>query len=449
MRPFFEGIPRGVDGEPTRVIVVGAGASGLTVAKILADHGVDNVVLEARDRPGGRIDTIRVGNAVVDQGAAWVDGVPKNPLHGLVLSAGSETVDMRYLTMSKLRMFDGNTGQWLPRSRLLLGTLLAAFYDRRRRKADEPSYGAWVNSTVGENPGALKEAARFVLRTYAELSDGADADEIGLDESDLVDEYGGIEHMPVGGYRNLVDKLAEGVDIRFEVKVESVTLDPKGVAVGTSHGEFRGSHAVITIPHAVLKAGTITFVPELPEEKLGAIRRIGVGNFEKVILSFDEAFWRKAGRDRHDFSYASPIEGELPIFVDASRPAGAPVLVAIAAGTQARQIASDPITAYETAMRVLGQAFGDVPKPRARHTTSWANDPFAMSSYSFHGVETRSGDPEVLAKPVGGRLLFAGEATQSAHTGYVGGAIESGVREARRLLGEEADLVIQGPPHTT
>ena len=440
MRSFFSGVPDGVAGDVDRVIVVGAGASGLAAARLLGQGGVDCVVLEARERPGGRIDTIRVGQSVVDQGAAWIDGVPDNPLYDLVRSAGIDTVDMRYLEGSAMRMFDGGSGRWVPRRHLWPGVLLAAFHERRRPGRPGLSVADWADSVVGAGDGPVTNVERFALQVLTSLPEGADPDRIGTNHSTLAEDYGGTEHMPVGGYRLLIDRMIEGVDIRYDTPVRSIVHGTDGVIVTTDTDQYIGSHVVVTVPLAVLKAGVITFDPALPPDKTAAISRMGVGVFEKVILNFETAFWRNPKRERHDFMYRSPTTGELPEFIDASKVAGSPTLVALTAGTDAVRIADDAEQGYESAMRILQEAFGTVPTPLAWHTTSWATDPHALGSYSFHAVETEPDDPEVLAEPVVGRLLFAGEATQSRHQGYVGGAIASGVREARRLLGTPADL---------
>ena len=442
MRSFWSGVPVGVAGEVERVVVVGAGASGLAVARVLGQGGVDCVVLEARGRPGGRIDTIRVGESVVDQGAAWIDGVPDNPLYDLVRTAGIDTVDMRYVEGSGLRMFDGAAGRWVPRRHLWAGVLLAAFHERRRSGRPGWSVADWADSVLGTRDGPVTDVERFALRILTSLPEGADPDRIGTNPSPLAEEYGGTEHMPVGGYRLLIDRMIDGVDVRYDTQVRSIVHGSDGVVVTTDADQHVGSHVVVTVPLAILKAGAITFDPELPGHKTAAMTRMGVGVFEKVILTFDTPFWRNARRARHDFMYRSATDGELPEFVDASTAAGSPTLVAITAGTDAVRIADNPEAGYESAMRILREAFGTAPTPQAWHTTSWATDPHALGSYSFHAVETDPDDPEVLAEPVGGRLLFAGEATQSGHQGYVGGAIASGVREARRLLGAPADLTL-------
>ena len=420
--------------------MVGAGAAGLATARILNQQGVEVVVLEARNRVGGRMHTARVGKATVDLGGAWIDGVPKNPLYDLVVSAGLETVDVRYVIPSRLRVFDGEKRRWVPRRHLYPGVLWAGLLLARRAKSPEQSYERWIESVIGSKTGPIRDVTRWFLRT-ATVSDGADVTEVGKYDPELFDEYGGVEHMIVGGYGKLVERLADGIDVRLGVTVESIAQDESGVTVMTTDGVFDGSHVVVTAPIGVLKTGTIEFVPPLPKEKRAAIGRIGSGFYEKVTLTFDQAFWRKADVDRHDVAYMSDREDAIPAFVDVSNASGTPTLVTVAGGTAARRIAGDPAAALESAMGILSEIFGVVPEPSAWHVTDWSSDPFSRGAYSFHAVETRAGDFEILAEP-DGRLLFAGEASQSKHTGYVGGALRSGVREARRLLGRPVDLTI-------
>jgi polyamine oxidase len=198
---------------------------------------------------------------------------------------------------------------------------------------------------------------------------------------------------------------------------------------------------IVTVPLGVLKAGVISFRPKLPPRKIQAINNIGVGVVEKVILSFDDPFWRLSKTQPRRVFYISDAQGEFPAFIDASDSAGRPVLVAFLTGEHVHLLETDAEAMVDRASQILKSIFGD--KYRAQtsvHVTNWGTDPFSLGIYSTPTVGVTAEHYEQLAQPVGKRVLFAGEATYREHAGFVERAMGSGIREARRLLGREVDL---------
>ena len=192
----------------------------------------------------------------------------------------------------------------------------------------------------------------------------------------------------------------------------------------------------MTAPLGVLKAGSIAFDPALPPAKAEAVARLGHGTFEKVVLVFAEWFWGDALGG--GLAVLSGFGGEraFPLFVDLSVFAGAPTLVCIYSGAFATkaQAAMAPGELIAGATKQLARGLGrPVPAPVATAATRWATDPYSLGSYSYVPVGAGAGDMDALAAPVGGRLLFAGEATVAAHRSTVHGAFLSGLREARRI----------------
>lgn len=163
-----------------------------------------------------------------------------------------------------------------------------------------------------------------------------------------------------------------------------------------------------------------------------------MGNLEKIVLVFDEAFW---GFSRELLVYLAQNEGENPVFFDLTEDAGAPTLVVLYGGGHARAMqAIDPSVAdpvlVETALAALEETLArTVPRPTHTYVTHWTRDPFAHGSYAFIPRGASPSDYETVAEPVGERLLFAGEHTFAPYRGTVPGAFLSGLREARRLGG--------------
>ena len=251
-------------------------------------------------------------------------------------------------------------------------------------------------------------------------------------------EYDGdyFGDVPDGGYRRLVEAMATGIDLRLGVDVTEVACSASGVRVlGTDGTSEEGSHVVITVPLGVLKRRAPSFSPALPHDRLAAIERLGFGRFEKVALRFDEPFWRAAGAP-HLIIFPRELE-DPAIWVLGQDAFGAgPVLVFLVFHSMTRHVLDvSPDETVRWALGMLAEAIGgSCPEPTAMAVTSWANDPYSGGAYTHIPPGGNPADADLLGEPIGGRLLFAGEHTQSARMAYADGAMTSGIREAKRLL---------------
>jgi polyamine oxidase len=202
---------------------------------------------------------------------------------------------------------------------------------------------------------------------------------------------------------------------------------------GTSE---EGSHVVVTVPLGVLKRDALRFTPALPPDRRAAIGRLGFGRYEKVALRFDEPFWRAAGLPHAMIFPRDP--GAPVVWVIGQDAFGAgPVLVFQIFHSAAGHILGlTAAGAARWALDLLAEAIGSSPPaPAAVAVTSWANDPYTGGAYTHIPPGATPADADLLGEPIGGRLLFAGEHTQSARLAYADGAMTSGIREAKRLLG--------------
>ena len=448
-RSLQAGAPSQTAPEDAPVVVVGAGAAGLAAARALHDAGRAVVVLEARDRIGGRIDTREIAGAPVDFGAMYVHGVVESPLAELLDAYGIDyrpegfDVGPLYDHAREARVEDA----LLPMMLATQGFEEAVDRIARRLPKDasmQDAIDAYLDD-VAEFSGDERRYASFALvQLLFEVTEAGPTDRTSLAawvESPYT-EYGGGNHVIPGGYVRLIDALARDLDIRLEDPVQRIEYDKDGVVVVSRSGETRGSHAIVTVPLGVLKAGRIEFDPPLPEAKRAAIERLEMATFEKIILRFDEPFWRERGGGS-TFFYIGARPGEFPGFVDWSVAAGAPTLVAMHGGRSALDTldrsTDDEIGAR--ALAALREIFGDdVPAPLATHVTRWRDDPWTLGSYTYLPVGASVDDMRALKKPVRRRLLFAGEATEPRLYATVHGALVSGLREAQRIAGEGAVL---------
>jgi monoamine oxidase len=429
-------------------IVIGAGMSGTTSARMLADAGQRVVVLEGRDRIGGRMHSDRSAGFSVDRGASWIHGIDGSPLWELVQALGIPTLEYTVGSFQAggrpIENFDGDgrrldaaeTAQWIAdvaAADAALAVEIAAsspgdtYLDVTERALDRSGFA----------PERIDEIREF-FRHRVEEQCGAwigDLDAHGLDE-DAID---GDEVIFPGGYDELPRRIGAGLDIRLDHTVTAVHRAADGVTVSTAQGDFAAERVIVTVPLGVLKAGHITFEPALPDEVAGPIERLGMGVFNKVFLQFPERFWNEE-------SYVLRALGEAGehwhSWYDVSAVSGIPTLLTFAAGPFGRrmqalpddEVVADVIAALR---RLYGDAVGE---PVAHWITHWGDDTFSVGSYSHLATGSSHHDHDALAGPVDGVLHFAGEATWGDEPATVGAAYYSGHRAAERILGRPVDL---------
>jgi monoamine oxidase len=252
-------------------------------------------------------------------------------------------------------------------------------------------------------------------------------------------EYGGdyLGDLPVGGYERVARALGAGLDIRLGAGVEQVTVRRDAVRVRTASGpDEEGSHVVVTVPLGVLQGGGIRFDPSLPAERTATIGRLGFGRYEKVAMRFEEPFWR-AGGIGHLLVFPAGSDGLAPFLAGLDAFDAGPVLVAHAGGRSADRVngLSDSEVVARLRELVSEALGGPVPEPVEVVRTSWVSDPFSRGSYAYVPLGASRRDLDAIGQPLEGRLLFAGEATSSARVAFADGALTTGIREAKRLLG--------------
>ncbi|WP_158531653.1 MULTISPECIES: NAD(P)/FAD-dependent oxidoreductase [unclassified Meiothermus] len=223
------------------------------------------------------------------------------------------------------------------------------------------------------------------------------------------------------------------LDIRLGVRVEVLEWGGFGVKAISADGRvYFADQAVVTLPLGVLKARQVRFIPELPAEKLEALALLGVADAVKLFYHFDHPIF-PPGINELYVPGANPDE-----WWSSSRGHGVKIeiLTSLATGPKARELLRMPQEqALQKGLETLRQALGQPHlTPSKAHLVHWRDDPLALGAYSKASVGA-SGARAILAKPVAGRLFFAGEHTASnAWAATVHGAYASGRRAAREIL---------------
>ncbi|KAL6868431.1 Sec1-like protein [Trichoderma novae-zelandiae] len=277
---------------------------------------------------------------------------------------------------------------------------------------------------------------------------------LGLWDIDAGNEWEGHHTMVVGGYQSVARGLLHcpsPLELKTKFAVQKITYHGEGfdgpASIESEDGTVVEADAVVcTIPLGVLKQGTIQFEPPLPTEKADAVRRLGFGILNKVVLLYDRVFWDS---DRHIFGVLrdapnrhstsqqdySTNRGRFFQWFNVTNTTGLPCLIALMAGDagfDTEHTSNDSLVAEAT--DILRSVFGkDVPYPVETVVTRWGSDRFARGSYSSAAPDMQPDDYNVMAQPAG-NLFFAGEHTIGTHPATVHGAYLSGLRAASEVL---------------
>jgi len=424
-------------GSSRRVLILGAGIAGLAAARRLREAGREVLVVEARDRIGGRVWTSRTWpDLPMDLGASWIHGVEGNPVSALAAAAGAATAPTRY---DRFRTYDGD-GQPLGGVRLaaferITERVESALRDGQRRDRDRSVADTVARAFEGDPlPADEQDLQAFVLNGTIEAEFAGSVRELSTHWYDQSRSFDGDDVLFPGGYGAVTQHLAAGVDVRTGVMVRRVETDADGVRLHAEGGEaFDGDAVVVTLPLGVLQAGDVGFDPPLPSAHRAAIGALGMGLLNKCYLRFPDVFWPA---DADWLEYVAPEWGRWTEWVSLARAAGAPVLLGFHAADAASAVEpwSDQALAAD-AMRVLRRIYGEgIPDPTGVQVTRWGADPFARGAYSFEKLGSTPDMRRTLATPAGPRVVLAGEATHPRYPGTVHGAYLSGLRAADDLI---------------
>lgn len=442
--------------DSTDILIIGAGAAGLMAAFELSRTGLKVIILEARDRIGGRINTHHDPRSPVpiELGAEFVHGRPPELLsivehaHLDLLETPNRHWHLRNGVLAKSNEF------WSKLEDLM--------EEMKRVKGSDQSFADFLRAY--DSNGETSEV-KSIATLYIEGFHAARVEEIsvlGLNKTnDAADEVGGDRQFRISqGYGELARRLRDeavshGVIVRLNTMVEEVRWQRgKANVITKSKGkvqQYQAARLLITLPLPLLQAaaneiGAVRFIPELTEKQRAA-RKLSMGHVVKTVLRFRRPFWEDLTLPTKD---GKPISLKELAFIHAPSetmptwwttiPLRAPVIIGWSGGSRAEKLSPESDqSVVDGALEALSRI---VRLPRKEiedlleegYTHNWQRDQLSLGAYSYIPVNGLSA-PQELAQPIDDTLFFAGEATNSeGHHGTVHGALATGSRAAKEII---------------
>lgn len=416
-RPAWAALP----GDPD-VVVIGAGAAGLAAARTLIDAGISVVVLEARNRIGGRAwtesDTFGIP---FDHGCYTLHSADRNPWTGLARDQG---YTLKRITDETEVVYVGD--------RRADSSEMAA-YDQAWYRLNRAISGAGKN---GRDVSAASVSPRdedwiHVAENWlGPMDSGVDLDDLScVDWWNLEDTEPNL--LIEQGFGALVARFGRGLPVKLDTPVTRVRRGGARIAVDTPVGTIAAKACVVTVSTGVLAAESIAFDPPLPDWKREAIARVPMGLLAQIPLQFEGT------------TFGVPTHQWLTHYVESSEacfflawPFGHNLMIGQVGGRFGWQLTeAGADVAVDFALGTLRKMFGsEVDRHFAGGTiTQWAIDPLSRGSYAS-AEPGQAHQREFLRRPVDDRLFFAGEACAQGFAQTCGGAYLSGVETARRVI---------------
>ncbi len=426
-----------------KVIIIGAGIAGLSTAKCLKENGVEDIViLEAKNRIGGRVWTDRSAGSPIDLGANWLHG-PKggNPITKLLKKAGSKGFKTNN-DLIKIYDMEGNvySDAQLDEADYYFEFLIELVEKNARSKTS-------LRDILAEKePFALQDPlTKYTLSAFLEFSLGGDIKDLSSEHFYDDEEFPGKDRFITNGFDSFSHYLAEGLPIKLNQQVESIRYKKDQIKIETETEKYTADYVVVAVPLGVLKENVIRFKPKLPKKKQAAIDRLEMGTVNKVVLFFESVFWEK---ELQYMGITPPEKGKYNYFLNFRTFSETNALMTFAFGDFAIEMEnhSDKQVIADV-MAHLNIMYGkDIPQPIRMIRTAWKKDRYTGGSYSFASVPSTSKDFDLLAKSVDDKLFFAGEHTIHDYRGTVHGAYMTGVRTAKEVFSVEQLKKMNEPP---
>ncbi|XP_018123299.1 lysine-specific histone demethylase 1B isoform X3 [Xenopus laevis] len=438
----------------TRKGLVNTGVLSVSPGQYLLPKEYHNVVVvEARDRIGGRVwDEKSFKGLSVGKGAQIVNGCINNPIAIMCEQIGIKMRKLREkcdLIEEGGRLTDPAIDKRMDFHFNAILDVVAEWRKDKTQNQDVPlgeKIQEICKAFTQESGIQFADVEEKVLQFHLgnlEYACGSNLHKVSArswDHNEFFAQFAGDHTMLNAGYSVIIDKLAEGLDIRLKTPIRSVDYTSQEVHITAADGQtFTAQKALVTVPLALLQKGAIQFNPPLSEKKVKAIHSLGAGVIEKIALQFPYRFWDNKIQGADFFGHIPPNcskRGLFGVFYDMDPQGKHAVLMSVITGDAATSIQDlDDKQVVKQCMVILRELFKEqeVPTPIKYFVTHWAKDPWAHMAYSFVKTGGSGEAYDILAEDIQGKIFFAGEATNRHFPQTVTGAYLSGVREASKI----------------
>jgi monoamine oxidase len=410
------------------VVVIGAGAAGIGAARRLTEAGVVSVlVLEARDRVGGRVHTIAPTGFALDRGAEWLHSADRNPLSPLAQQLGFSIHRRPPEWISRLR----RSGETIEAEADWIATREAQ-YRARRKAAAEPVDRSLATLLV---PGGRWNQLLDATSTWG---NGAELDCVSIKDNVRYEDSGANWRLREG-YGRLFETLAEGLPVVLEASVSCIDHGGRAIRLETARGTVTTERVIVTVPTSILAAEVLRFDPPLPA-KLAAAAGLPLGVDDKLFISLSDP---PSVIEPDTFLVGSTTSRETMTYQ--VRPLNRPAIYCFFGGRWAAALEREGKAGmFAFAAGELARLFGNDIRRRIAPlaSTAWLQDKWARGSYSY-ARPGHADDRAVLAAPVDDRLFFAGEACSPNFFSTAHGAYMSGIAAAEAALASLGKLTME------
>ncbi|HXO00608.1 MAG TPA: NAD(P)/FAD-dependent oxidoreductase [Stellaceae bacterium] len=403
------------------VAVIGAGSAGIAAGRRLAAAGgVSVLMLEARERAGGRAWTVEKNGYPLDLGGEWLHSADRNVLTLLAEENGFEIYQRRPHWTTRLR----NSGATVAEEKDWIAAREANFRARHRAALEPEDRRASTTLVPGGRWNALLDAT-------STWGNAVELDKLSVKDNDRYEDSG-VNWRVRRGYGTLLATLAADLPIAFGAPVSRIDHRGRDIVLDTKRGRVSARRVIVAVPSAILAQEALAFDPVLPAT-LDAANGLPLGLANKLFFGFDGDM---ADLDETGdiFLVGSTTQRETMSYQ--ARPFGRSIIQCFfggefAAGLEREGTAAMAAFAADELAALRGNAIRKQLTPLA--ASSWRGDEFARGSYSY-AKPGHADDRAVLAAPVDQRIFFAGEATSLNFFSTVHGAFETGTRAAEEAL---------------
>jgi len=469
--------------EQPKIVIIGAGISGITAGNYLASAGfTDFVILEATDRTGGRIATIdlETANTKAELGANWIHGIERNPIYKLCIQKKWLNPKFAGRKFGQKHMFLTERGEpvhaklveevdWI--FGMLMGQVEDFYKEQMPTPLENDSVGAFLEREFEEKllqvPTQDHHLRRMVFHqrmlNEAIIAGCHNMREVALSEEGSFEELPGVHYVIPPGFHSVVDALAQGIpesNILMEHPVSQITWCGENsntlngsdfpVCVECVNGKkFYANHVINTVSLGYLKkhVGRL-YNPPLPEHKLQAVDSLSIGTVNKIVLEFESGPILPNSVNRLEVMCNrinlddEPLETRWIRKISFFEAIADSVLIGWLCGREAEYmetLTDEDIAEKCVAWLKVMLKKDNLPRVKRVVRSDWKTNPYTLGSYSFIPVGASAEDICTLAEPIMNGddkpvLQFAGEATHSTFYSSSHGAMLSGQREAERLM---------------